>query len=459
MIYNIQMRLDHLLDLPEAKEILDQIIPGVSKIADASPQALALSIEQVVRYARIPEGEEKLIRLDEELKKLNTPENAISPKEAVLIKNFQEIAETDAKSAQLPATHHQDAIYPGQPWLDTQGKRIQAHGGAVIYEKGTYYWYGENKGHTDGKNGVWTWGIRVYSSKDLCNWEDRGFLIPPNLDDPNSSMFPTRYVDRPHLIYCPNTGKYVCWIKLSGSEAAFTVWQADALLGPYVQVENMYRPGGYCIGDFDLISDSETGKGYIYMEVGHNCLLGMELSEDYLHADREVAKSYPDRNPPFTREGPAVFEAHGRKWMYSSGMTGYVPNKSDLASAVNWTDVFESLGNPHIDDESHASFNSQICKVFRIETPEADDRFVVMADRWLPDYPVDARRADVFTRAVASNYDPEHYQATDEEKQEMLEGNVLETANISVADYVWLPVEWVDGKPMIRWHEAWTPKL
>lgn len=38
-----------------------------------------------------------------------------------------------------------DAFYPGQVWLDTEGKRIQAHGGSVIYIDDTYYWYGENK--------------------------------------------------------------------------------------------------------------------------------------------------------------------------------------------------------------------------------------------------------------------------------------------------------------------------
>lgn len=30
-----------------------------------------------------------------------------------------------------------DAFHPGQVWLDTEGKRIQAHGGSVMYLKGT----------------------------------------------------------------------------------------------------------------------------------------------------------------------------------------------------------------------------------------------------------------------------------------------------------------------------------
>lgn len=48
------------------------------------------------------------------------------------------------------------SIRPGQVWLDTNGKRIQAHGGSVLYLDGTYYWYGENKEKTTGENGICT---------------------------------------------------------------------------------------------------------------------------------------------------------------------------------------------------------------------------------------------------------------------------------------------------------------
>ena len=32
-----------------------------------------------------------------------------------------------------------NSIRPGKTWLDTDGKRIQAHGGSVFYENGIYY--------------------------------------------------------------------------------------------------------------------------------------------------------------------------------------------------------------------------------------------------------------------------------------------------------------------------------
>ena len=65
------------------------------------------------------------------------------------------------------------SIRPGKVWLDTEGKRIQAHRGSLLYENGTYYWYGENKEKTTGEDAVLHWGIKCYASKDLYNWEDQ----------------------------------------------------------------------------------------------------------------------------------------------------------------------------------------------------------------------------------------------------------------------------------------------
>ena len=72
-----------------------------------------------------------------------------------------------------------DSIRPGKVWLDTEGKRIQAHGGSVMYWEGAYYWYVENKEFTDPEKGIWHWGVRCYKSTDLYNWEDLGLIIPP----------------------------------------------------------------------------------------------------------------------------------------------------------------------------------------------------------------------------------------------------------------------------------------
>ena len=455
MIYNVSMKIAHLLENEQAAAVFDRFLPGMRKMAEGNPQASRLSVEQLVRYTRNPRAEEVIAALDAELQALNTPENAVSPTERKLIARFKEIAAAEKARTEKTADHRQDAIYPGRPWLDTKGERIQAHGGAVYYEDSVYYWYGENKEYTDGKNGIWTWGIKVYASQDLMNWVDCGYLIPPELEDPNSALFPTKRVDRPHILKCEKTGKYVCWIKLSGPEAAFTIWQADQLLGPYEMVENIYNPGGHKAGDFDLIADPETEKAYLYFDADHRAMLCMELTEDYLHAEKELARSYPDLRPPFTREAPALFEHGATKYMLTSGMTGYVPNRSDSACCDRWDGVFRSIGDPHVEDDSNASFNSQISKIFRVE---GTDTWIAMADRWLPGTPVDARLADVFTRVIAGTYDPARYQATEAERREMYAANKLETADTSVAEYVWLPIQWEDGRPVLRWQAQWMPR-
>ena len=92
------------------------------------------------------------------------------------------------------------SIRPGKVWLDTEGKRIQAHGGSVMYLDGTYYFYGENKEKTDGKNGIWHWGVRCYSSGDLYNWKDEGLIIPPEPENPDSSLHPSACIDRKSVV-------------------------------------------------------------------------------------------------------------------------------------------------------------------------------------------------------------------------------------------------------------------
>ncbi len=147
MIYNVSMKLAHLEENEQAVAVFERFLPGVLQRMTANPQAASLSVEQLVRYTRIPQGEALLAKMDEALQALNTPENAVSPSEAKQIAAFQAIARQDQERVRPePGTHVQHAVYPGQPWLDTKGERIQAHGGAVYYEDGVYYWYGENKG-------------------------------------------------------------------------------------------------------------------------------------------------------------------------------------------------------------------------------------------------------------------------------------------------------------------------
>jgi len=450
MKYSIDMTVSQVLKDNGARTIADRFLPGVIDRAAGNPGAKDLSLRTLIGYMGGAIPQDVVNQLDEALQEYGK-DKGLSEEEKDKIALYKSIAEQDKihweEKKNLPDVK-KETIEPGRVWLDTKGERIQAHGGAVYYEEstGTYYWYGENKEHTDGVSDIWTWGIRCYQSKDLTNWEDMGLIIEPVPDDPESNLFPDMRLDRPHIRYCEKTGKFVSWIKLSGEEACFIILQSDSLLGPYAIEKENYRPFGYKVGDFDIV------ENYLFMDADHKGVVTLELSEDLLSAEKEVCWSYKDLYAPFTREGIAVCERNGRKYMLTSGMTGYIPNQSDSASAENWTDEFVSTGDPYPEDDSLASYNSQFTQIFHV--PDSD-LYIALADRWVPEYPVDYDRAMLIRRVIAQRSDPEHYQAEREEGMELMNSPMLKSANTSIADYVWLPISFEDDKPVFHWLDSW----
>ena len=97
------------------------------------------------------------------------------------------------------------SIKPGQPWLDTNGNRIQAHAGYMLIAEGKFYWYGENKEKSFSEWEIWHWGVRLYSSEDLYNWTDEGIIMLPTPDEPDNPMYPNSKMDRPHILYNDKT--------------------------------------------------------------------------------------------------------------------------------------------------------------------------------------------------------------------------------------------------------------
>ena len=456
MKYNLDMTLKQLGEDKGAAAVFDRFVPGVRQQMGQSPMAAKFSLCKLLSWMGDKFPKEAAEALEAALIEYGQTAD-YTPAEKAKMAAYQKIAAEDekrhAEMAAKPDKAPYDAIYPGQVWLDTRGERIQAHGGALHYEDGVYYWYGENKEHTDGQSDIWTWGIRGYRSTDLYNWEDLGLLIPPVLDDPNSNLFPDMRVDRPHIRKCAVTGKYVAWIKLSGEEACFLVMQADRFLGPYEIMRENYKPLGCKAGDFDIVQDTESGKSYLYMDADHKGVVCVEMAEDLLSAEKKVSEQYVNLIPPFCREGIALFERAGRKYMLTSGMTGYIPNQSDSAVSEAWDAPFFSKGDPYVDDESQSSFNSQFTQIFKLP---GRDVYIALSDRWVPDYPVDAKRADLLRRCIASRYDPKNYQATEEEQAELATAPMMETANTSLADYVWLPISFDGCRVRIRWQDRWT---
>jgi hypothetical protein len=351
------------------------------------------------------------------------------------------------------------SIRPGKIWLDTTGKRIQAHGFSVFYKDGLYYWYGENKEFTKPFGTVWHWGVRCYTSKDLYNWDDRGLIIPPQPDDLQSPLHPTYCMDRPHIIYCEKTKKYVAWLKImAGLTSQFMcVMRADNFLGPYEFVHTIYKPLKMDTGDFDIAIEPETKKAYFIFDRPHFEVVTATLTDDYLGVTGEYSEHYRHLKPPHSREAPAHFSRNGKHYLFTSGTSGYFPNPSKAAVFTDFHGAYTDLGDPHIKDATGTSFSSQISSVLKIP---GKDLYVACADRWKPgnfNTWLAARYQKIIENAMngkrgaalmAPDYSPkEATPLPGKEKRHF--------ANTCISDYVWLPIEWEGEKPVIRWRDEW----
>lgn len=368
--------------------------------------------------------------------------------------------------------NEKNAFYPGQAWLDTDGNRIQAHGGSVYYENGIYYWYGENKEKTDGKSNIWHWGVRCYSSTDLYHWENRGIIIPPEPEDESSSLYPATCMDRPHIIRNERTGQYVCWLKIMNRDGTQTqtILTADQFTGPYTKVREGLRPLDMSAGDFDL-AVAPDGKAYYYFERVHSETICADLNADYTDVTGYYSTHFPQKYPPYVREGTAHFVRKFRHYLVTSGTSGYFPNPSQVAVADSWHGPYEVLGDPHPADPSHTSFHSQISSVFKVQGKK--DLYIAVADRWLPeqlflDY-------EDYADCFSAMFDPESGEKPDwtraQNKVRAYEEKTGKSVifspeckdNTSRSDYVWLPLRFEEasaehpqGMVYIDWKDSWS---
>ncbi|MET0375350.1 MAG: family 43 glycosylhydrolase [Rhizorhabdus sp.] len=348
---------------------------------------------------------------------------------------------------------------PGQMWLDTAGKPIQAHGGSLIAVGHDFYWYGENKEFTDGKRGIESWGIRFYRSRDLYNWEDLGPLIPPDTVDSTSPLSPKVFPERPHILFNPRTRKFVCWIKIRGAGPEYrAVLTADAITGPYTMVHRKLNPVGMAAGDFDLVADPLTGKAYMYFEHDHKELVCITLNNDWTNVTDQYSRHF-QRVAPYTKEGLAFFHRRGKLYLTNSGMTGYFPNPSEVAIADGYDCPFRDLGDLHPTDRSRTSFNSQISCIF--QHPRRRDLYIALADRWLPLIEDEPSFSDgtlserVRSGIIKATAHPRKALTTEERDGLIRYSAPLANVNTSISRYVWLPLSFEGGHPQIRWHDEW----
>ncbi len=339
---------------------------------------------------------------------------------------------------------------PGKVWYDTEGKRIQAHGGSILYVNDTYYWYGENKEGVTGfakgeKDKARHYGVRLYASKDLYNWEDRGVIMID--EDPNGYFHPHKIMDRPHIIYNEKTKLFVMWAKCAGTSfdtSPFGICVCETIEGPFRFVK-AFAPEPYHAGDFDLVVEGDTA--YVIYENPHDSMIAQTLTDDFTDVTDEVSVHIPLPFPPFVREAPAYFVHNGERFLLTSGTTGYFPNPSETFRMDSIHGRWESVGDPCRGDFEGTSFRSQFSSVFK--HPKIEGLYIALGDRWLIDLPI------VFPD-IATLYE-RIFNPAKEPLPEGFDFTVYAESNTSEANYVWLPILFrEDGVPYIVWRDTWT---
>lgn len=312
-------------------------------------------------------------------------------------------------------------IVNGEVFPDTEGNHINAHGGAIMEHDGTYYWYGEHRG--EGRPGKGQRGVACYTSTDLRNWTNRGIVLSVT-DEAGSPIEEGCIIERPKVIYCPATGRFVMWfhneLKGQGYAAAQAgVATSDNPLGPFkLSASSRVNPGIYPLNmseadrarnwdgvelewwtpewyeainqgmlnkrdhesgqmsrDMTVFVDDD-GKAYHIYSAEENLTLNIaELDSTYERHTGRYIRIFPGGH----NEAPAIFKKDGTYWMITSGCTGWAPNTARLMRADSIMGTWTQLPNPCVGPDADITFGGQSTYIMPHE-----GGFTFMADIWNP---------------------------------------------------------------------------
>ena len=278
---------------------------------------------------------------------------------------------------------------PGQPWLDSAGAPIQAHGGCIVRDPtdGAFYWYGEDKsggpthvvgGNGDGSGGgggggtarVDVTGIAVYRSPASLTgpWTRLGLALAggagahPDLDAQAGVL------ERPAVIRraqaSPPGGKahappapaeWVMWAHVDTADySAARVGVAVSTAGPAgpFTYKGSFRPGGggdrgarHEARDLTLFQDGDGLAYLFYSSEGNRVMHIAQLDASYTAISANPAHSVRAL-VDLGREAPAVFRCGAWVYLMTSGCTGWAPNAAEVFAARSPLGPWVSLGSP-----------------------------------------------------------------------------------------------------------------
>ena len=315
------------------------------------------------------------------------------------------------------ASAQQASVTPGSVWKDTDGNFINAHGGGMLYYNNVYYWFGEIK-----KGKTWlvpnqNWedyrvpagGISCYSSTDLINWKNEGVALAPVTGNTTHDLDTGKVIERPKVIYNKKTKKFVMWMHVDANDYSYShagVAVSDRPAGPY-QYLGSVQPNGSMSRDMTIFQDAD-GKVYHIFSSENNATMHIcLLTDDYLSHTKTEARIFIDKS----REAPAMFKHNGHYYLISSACTGWSPNPAMYATANAPLGPWIENNNPCSGKDADSTFHAQSTYILPVQGKK--DAFIFMADKW-------------------------------------------NKTNLEDSRYIWLPLIFREGKPVIPWFDRWN---
>ena len=230
------------------------------------------------------------------------------------------------------------ALADGINFLDTDGKRVNAHGGGIIKEGDTYYMHGEYFLSTTTDNDFN--GFSMYSSKDLATWKNEGIILPQQA---SGELGPKRKGERPHIIKCPSTGEFVLYAHAASEDYSTdreVVYATSATVnGKYSYKGPLTNSSGTTAAHSDMSALSDGDNAYVITESGHVFTLASDC-HSWL-SDKSYSALNGDSGGS---ESPTVFKAGSTYYWIGSYKTGWRANNNFYATATAMTGPWTHQG-------------------------------------------------------------------------------------------------------------------
>ena len=265
----------------------------------------------------------------------------------------------------------------GEPWLDTDGNVIHAHGGHMLHHDGWWYWYGENRTENN--------YVSCYRTKDFKSFEFRGniittetptegYRVQTDLSLAGKNADGTIHkvnLERPKVLWCERTKKFVLWCHYENGvdyhDARCAVASSNYPDHGFVY-HGSFNPFGDMARDCTLFMDSEDAY-FAAASRDNRDLHVWKLTKDFMSVSKLVNNLFQNES----REAPAFFKKDGRYYLLTSYCTGWAPNQGKWSSSDSIDGEWEI--NEKFGDET--TFRSQPAFVL-----EKDGKFIYFADRW-----------------------------------------------------------------------------